>query len=109
MGKVNLGAGACGRPPLHEEEDATMGYSTCGLHGSRTCDACDSCPKCYGYRMHWVRCPVNWCGTTTLCPACHQKHGPIRHETCRISSAQYKAETARRAEAEGELIRQKPL
>lgn len=60
-----------------------MGVSTCGMHGRRgpiTCEACDKCPKCDGFRMKLYRCtakmagghPDGWCGITRLCPVCYK-------------------------------------
>lgn len=83
-----------------------MGHSTCGAHGSRTCDACDGCPKCRGFRMRWVHCPVKWCATTTLCPDCQEKYGPIDHAACRVSSLAFHAgqERQRAAAVQGQAV-----
>ncbi len=57
-----------------------MGYSTCGKHGKRTCDLCDSCSRCEGDRqgikigMHVNKCPAGWCAPTYICPTCKTKH-----------------------------------
>ena len=59
-----------------------MGYSTCGVHGSHTCDCCDRCPKCSGFKKKYDRCPYGWCGTWHRCPDCHSKK-PIDHSKCK--------------------------
>ncbi len=90
-------------PSLANWCGADMGYSTCGMHanpnrGPRTCDGCDSCPKCDGFTLRLVKCPVNYCGTDRLCPKCLPKYGKRDHSSCRKASAEMKARDARRAQ-----------
>lgn len=62
-----------------------MGHSVClgggseVFHGkTRTCDACDTCPRESGRRMRWDRCPAGWCGDFKLCSGCP----PLDHAAC---------------------------
>ena len=80
-----------------------MGHSTCGSHGKRTCDRCDKCPDCYNFRLTRHVCPVGYCPTFYVCPACWAEvKGKIKHDSCRVSSAQYHESLRLRAVAESE-------
>ena len=90
-----------------------MGYTTCGMHGSRSgpkcCDGCDRCPKCSGIRLTLRHCPANYCADVRLCSECWVKYGNrgFTHESCIAASAKMAERAAVTAAllAQGQIVR----